>query len=109
MEFATEEEAREYFGESYGYYTPTGFNQLNKAKWKLDETCKCAVQNEGFDLEQRRYVVYTYVNNSYLYVQKVRGVTYIQSEAKLFNLKQAKDKVKYMNRSGVYTWNWMEV
>lgn len=109
MEFVSEEEAKEYFGNSYGYHTQSGFVQLGKESSFKDRLDFEEQQEVERTLSDKHYMVCAYVNNGYLYVKNTRGVTYHQTEAKLFNLKQAKDKVRYMNKKGVYTWNWVEV
>ena len=63
MEFATEEEAEEYFGESsYGYYTDSSFIQ------KTSNSSLNRDYDKYFVEEPRNCIVMAYVNGGNLYV-----------------------------------------
>lgn len=100
MEFATEEEARDYTGSAYGYHSGFGFVQVGENKDTSDMDRYVNYLNEA---EAACYVVMTEVQGRYMYAKK-RGITYIQSEAQLFTLKEAEQRAKYRTKNGAYTW-----
>lgn len=100
MEFATEEEAEEYFGRaSYGYYTDSSFIQ------KTDNNFKNSNYDKYFVEEPKNCIVMAYVNGGYLYIAN-RGVTYNICDAKRMTQAEAMKKSKSMSKKGAYNWEW---
>lgn len=101
MEFATEEEAEEYFGKaSYGYYTDSSFVQKTDS-----DNFKNSNYDKYFVEEPKNYIVMAYVNGGYLYIAN-RGVTYNICDAKRMTQAEAVKKSKSMSKKGAYNWEW---
>lgn len=97
MEFATEEEAEEYFGDiSYcGNLTDAGYQVTKIPYEKFDK-------NYYID-EPKVWVVCAYVSGSYLYATNGRP-SYNITLAKRMTKVEADKKASFMNKKGTYYW-----
>jgi hypothetical protein len=104
MEFATEEEAEEYFGTpSYGYFTSTGFFQKNVNKQDNFTT----ISHKNYTVEEPKdFCVMANIESGGVLFVSDSGVTFNMLDAKRFTLSQAKSKAKAMTKRGKYNWMW---
>lgn len=101
IEFATEEEAEEYYGEpSYGYYTESGFVQKRKENVNIIGEKYI----DDYEEELKNWVVCAYVFGSYLYATNGRP-SYNITLAKHMTESEANKKAINMNKKGTYHWS----
>lgn len=105
MEFATEEEAREYSKAVYGYNSNFGFVQLGKEPDSRSAEIDAYVDylNKQDTEGKACYVVMAEWQGRRIYAKK-RGISYIQSEAHLYTKDKAQQRAKYMTKNGTYQW-----
>lgn len=93
MEFATEEEMREYLGDDAKGFN-TGFGYASRVEIEHNET----------DIPKPKVVIGAFVGNQIMYLAP-KGTTFIKSLAKQFDNTSSTDtKVAFMNKKGCYNW-----
>lgn len=103
MEFATEEEMREYLGkDAKGFDIKSGFVGITgKENDRIDETHHCP--EPPMVHPEPMKVVGAYVNGSIMYVAK-KGTTFNAALAKKMPKSEADKKAAAMTKRGNYTW-----